>query len=181
MLKDASLSLNFRPLQLVHFPLLLKWINTKHVSRWWRENREWSLDDVIQKYETYCEGYKVTGNSTKPIHAFIIEVHSQPIGFIQYYNANDFPRENGPLPQDLSENLAALDLFIGEPEFIGKGFGPLIIEAFLNDPVKLMFKACFVDPDCANKQAIRAYEKTGFQRISSVSNGKIMWMVKMLS
>ena len=180
MLKDTSLSIYFTPLQPIHFPLLLKWINTDHVSRWWRENRHWSLEDIVQKYTTYCEGYKETGGLAKPIHAFIIEIKSQPAGFIQYYNAHDFPREGGSLPQDLPTKLAALDLFIGESEFIGKGLGPLILNRFLKDYVEPKFDACFVDPHHANAKAIRAYEKAGFQKINHASPGNDTWMVKVL-
>jgi len=180
MLNDLPISIHFTPLQPHHFPLLLKWINTDHVSKWWRENRQWSLEDITEKYGTYCEGYKVTGDSTKPIHAFIIEVNSQPIGFIQYYNARDFPREGGDLPQEFPKSLAALDFFIGDPEFIGKGLGPKILDLFMHDYVKPMFNACFVDPDLANTQAIRAYEKAGFQQISSPPKSKVLWMTKEL-
>ncbi len=167
------------PLQTTHFPLLLKWINTDHVSRWWRDNRPWSLEDIIQKYTTYCKGYKKTGDLAKPIHAFIIEIQSQPVGFIQYYNAHDFPREGGSLPPGLPKKLAALDLFIGESEFIGKGFGLVVLNKFLKDYVKPEFEACFVDPHHANTQAIHAYKKVGFERINQVSPGNDIWMVKL--
>lgn len=174
-------SLHFIPLQPSHFSLLYKWMNTDHVMKWWGENRHWSLEDITQKYQTYCDGYKTIGDLTKPIYAFIVEVNSQPIGFIQYYNAYDFPREDGAILPNLSENLAALDFYIGEADFIGKGFGPLILNAFLKDQVTPEFNACFVDPDCANKQAIRSYEKAGFQRISSTAKGKLIGMIKVLS
>lgn len=174
-------SLHFTPLQPIHFPLLVKWMNTDHVSRWWGENRHWSLEDITQKYETYCKGYKVIGHLTKPIHAFIIEVQSQPIGFIQYYDAYDFPREDGIILPKLSDKLAALDFYIGEPEFIGKGLGPLILDTFLKDHVKPLFNACFVNPDCANERAIRTYEKAGFQRVDSPLQGGAVWMVKILN
>ncbi|HUX79088.1 MAG TPA: GNAT family N-acetyltransferase [Alphaproteobacteria bacterium] len=181
MLKNTSRSIHFIPLKTTHFPLLLKWINTDHVSRWWRDNRPWSLEDIIQKYSTYCEGYKETGELKKPIHAFLIQIDSQPIGFIQYYNAHDFPREGGKLPPDLPKKLAALDLFIGEAEFIGKGLSTIILSTFLNDYIKPLFNACFVDPDRDNKLAIRAYEKAGFQAIPSTAKAKVIWMVKTLS
>jgi aminoglycoside 6'-N-acetyltransferase len=172
---------HFTPLQPTHFPLLHKWMNTDHVAKWWGENRHWSLEDITQKYETYCKGYKTIGNLTEPIHAFIIKAASQPVGFIQYYNAYDFPREEGTFLPKLSGKLAALDFYIGEAGFIGKGFGPLILNTFLNDYVVSEFDACFVDPDCTNEQAIRAYEKTGFQRVDSPLDKHRLWMIKILN
>ncbi len=155
-------------------------MNTDSVAKWWGENLTWSLEDITQKYESYCKGYKRIGGVTKPIYAFMVEVDSQPIGFVQYYNAYDFPREDGVTLPKLSDKLAAIDFYIGEPDFIGKGLGPIILNAFLKEHVKPMFNACFVDPDYANKQAIRAYEKAGFQRIDSSLQGYAVWMVKIL-
>lgn len=170
--------ITFTPLKPAHFPLLLKWINADHVAKWWRDNRIWTLDDIVEKYETYTEGYKLAGDTRKPIHAFIIECDAHPIGYIQYYDAYDFPRESGPLTKDLADSVAALDLYIGELKFTGKGLGPQIMTQFMNVYIAPSFRACFVDPDKRNLGAIRAYEKAGFQPIPSPHKGNDVWMIK---
>ena len=48
----------------------------------------------------------------KPIQGFIIHNNRDPVGYIQIYNAYDFPRSNSLL--GLPENLGAFDIFIGE-------------------------------------------------------------------
>lgn len=171
----------FIPLHPSHFPLLYKWMNAGHLQKWWGEEHPWTLQNIATKYETYCMGYKIFEGQKKPIHPFIIEISSQPIGFIQYYNAYDFPRESGEKLIELRQSLAALDLYIGEISFLGKGFGPLILNKFLKEHVSSSFEACFVDPDRHNIQAIRAYEKAGFTPISRPSEKNDIWMVNLLT
>lgn len=170
--------LNFTPLQPNHFSLLHRWMNEEHVWPWWGENRTWNLDDIIQKYSTYCEGYKDVGSIRKPIHAYVIEFSAKPIGFIQFYNAYDFPRGKGYILENLPKSLAALDFYIGDSNFIGKGLGALILIEFLNTHVKPSYKACFVDPDIRNKHAIRTYEKAGFYEIKRNPEKGYIEMVK---
>ena len=98
--------------------------------------------------------------------------------YIQYYDAYDFPREQGYEIEDLPQNMASLDVFIGEEDYFGKGLGPRIMEQFLREIVDPFYDACFVDPDTTNLQAIRAYEKAGFKTVKTVKEGTITWMVR---
>lgn len=70
----------------------------------------------------YVSGYKKIDSERKPIHAFIIYFADTPIGYIQYFNAYDFPRDGCQL-NSLPKSLAAIDLFIGDENYLGKGIG----------------------------------------------------------
>ncbi|MBY0291775.1 MAG: acetyltransferase, partial [Alphaproteobacteria bacterium] len=135
-----------------------------------------------EKYGAYVQGFKrlnLPGRIIeKPMCAFIICVNGQKIGYIQYYNAYDFLREQGYEIEGLPKSMASLDVFIGEKDWISCGLGPFIIEDFLKEHIFKHFEAVFVDPDTANIQAIRAYQKAGFQKIKTVKEGTITWMVK---
>jgi RimJ/RimL family protein N-acetyltransferase len=58
------------------------------------------------------------------------------------------------------------DLFIGEPECIGRGHGPAPIRAFLSDVAfpRYGVDVCVTGPTASNIAAIRAYEKAGSSR-----------------
>ncbi len=60
---------------------------------------------------------------------------------------------------------AGIDLFIGEPDLVGKGHGPALIRAFLRDVVFQTYDVaeCVIGPSIKNVSAIRAYEKAGFR------------------
>lgn len=162
-------ALYFIPLAVRHFPLLATWMNTPHVAPWWSEGRSWSLQDIMEKYTTYVDGYKIVNGQKKPIHGFIIMYDQTPIGYIQYYNVHDFGREFGSVKDffpHISDATAALDFYIGDPNFIGKGLGSPILIAFLQHHIWPHFQACFVDPNTANQRAIKTYLKAGFKIIN---------------
>ena len=100
-----------------------------------------------------------------------------PIGYIQYYNVHDFPREPGYDISELPTSCAGVDWYIGEVEFTGKGIGTKVLSDFLNQRVFSSFEHVFVDPDTANTGAIRVYTKTGFTVVKKVNDGKITWML----
>ncbi|HZW61506.1 MAG TPA: GNAT family N-acetyltransferase [Candidatus Babeliales bacterium] len=166
--------IGFRPLQESDFPLLVQWLNTPHVKQWWDPDHVWNLDTVTAKYRSYVNGYKLIDGKQKPIHAFIIVLDDKPIGYIQYYNAYDFPRTQGYL-QNLPASLAAFNIYIGEPSVLGKGLGAIIIKQFLTLYIWPHFDVCFVDPETANIGAIKTFEKVGFNKIKIV--GIETWMI----
>lgn len=172
------MKLTFIPLQESHFPLLLKWLEMPHVKAWWDQDVQWTSKLIKKKFETYVQGYKILKNIKKPMHSFIICKDEKEIGYIQFYNAYDFPREQGYVIEGLPKNMASLDVFIGEKDEVGKGLGALLLMQFLKEHIDPVYEACFVDPDTANVQAIRTYEKAGFKAVKTVSKGAITWMMR---
>jgi len=174
--------ITFKPLQKSHFPLLLHWLETSHVKAWWDQDVKWTPELIKERFGSYVHGFKRLKLKDrvieKPMHAFIVCLDNKEIGYIQYYNAYDFPPEEGYEMENLPINLAAVDVFIGDPGSISRGIGPLLLDTFLKEHVFNEFDAVFVDPDTVNTQAIRAYEKAGFKKIKTVNEGTITFMVR---
>lgn len=167
------MKITFVPLAESHFPLLLKWLEGRHVKAWWDQNRTYTLDLVHEKYSSYVKGYKLVDGQQKPIQAFIIHNNRNPIGYIQIYNAYDFPRSK-PL-SGLPENLGAFDIFIGEEEALGQGLGSASIKLFLEEYGFPNYRYIFADPECKNDVAVNTYEKAGFVIWKRVD--REFWMV----
>lgn len=170
--------ITFQPLQEVHFPLLLKWLETPHIKAWWDQDVKWTPELIKEKYGSYVPGYKCEQGLKKTLRAYIVYVEDNPIGYVQIYNAHDFSQEDNTSLVELPDSLAGLDIFIGEEEFLGKGLGACIIKQFLTEYVDPHYDACFVDPAAGNIKAIRTYEKAGFKKIKMVNEGTVTWMVR---
>jgi len=109
-------------------------------------------------------------NGADPTKVFIICYNGKPIGSIQcalYDNNPEWKKAYG-----FADNLAGIDIFIGEENYLHKGLGSVIIRKFLCDIVFVVYdvNACTLDPEPENKIAIRAYEKAGFRSIRTVWN-----------
>ncbi|MBA8666786.1 acetyltransferase [Holosporaceae bacterium 'Namur'] len=171
------MNISFKPLNKKHFGLLLKWLNTPHVRKWWDTDIIWTKHSIEEKYHTYVKGFKLTNSKEKPIYPYIITIDDKEVGYIQYYNAYDFPRE-GYIISGMPESLASIDIFIGEVEFVGKGLGVGLVAKFLDEYVFSQFESIFIDPDINNKAAIHAYEKAGFKAVKQEIDLSVIWMIK---
>ena len=100
----------------------------------------------------------------------IAEVDGRPIGFIQII---DPAREETRYWGEVEENLRALDIWIGEADFLGKGYGTqmmrLAIERCFAAPE---VTAILIDPLASNTRAHRFYERLGFRRVGRRTFGK---------
>jgi aminoglycoside 6'-N-acetyltransferase len=138
----------------------------------------YTLDLVREKYSSYIKGYKLVDGVPQPIQGFIIHNNQNPIGYIQIYNAYDFPRSKPLL--GLPQSLGAFDIFIGEESTLQQGLGSKAILEFL----KLhgnKYTHIFVDSDSNNVAAVKCYEKAGFKKLSEQEDTKEVWMIKDLS
>ena len=122
--------------------------------RTWWSDRE-TYDDVVDHYLPAIEG-------RKPTDLYLIVLDERPIGFIQTYLVSDYP-DYAALVQ-VGEHVAGVDLFIAEPELIGRGIGSEALRAFTRDVVfaRESTVACVADPDVRNIASIRAFENAGF-------------------
>lgn len=93
----------------------------------------------------------------------IAELDGRPIGFIQII---DPEREETHYWGDVPAGLRAVDIWIGEVDALGKGYGTTMME--------LALERCFAPPDvtavlidplASNRRAHRFYERLGFRFI----------------
>lgn len=156
------MELDFRPVTRQSLKLLVNWLAKPHVQKWWREPA--TLESVEEKY-----GGRIQGND--PTSVYIIFTGQTAIGMIQSYYVDDYPEHTKSIKLD---NAVGVDLFIGEEDFIGKGYGPAILSKFINDviPHEYQKAECVVaDPEVINKASIRSFEKAGFKK-GNITDGE---------
>jgi len=147
--------LTFRPLALADLALMHGWFAQAHVAEWYRDEAELSYEDIVAKYAPRIQG-------REPVLAFIIAYGNHPIGYIQVYMVRDYPDYKAYI--DVDDGTAGVDLFIGDPAYIGRGLGGPMLARFLRAIVFAAADATgsLIDPDVANTRAIHSYEKAGY-------------------
>lgn len=145
----------FKPVEASDLPLLYAWFKNSHVDLWWPVPTE--QEDF---FKSFLE--RIRAGVKKP---YIVLLNNLPIGYIQSYSVDKTTHSWLPkLPSE--KNVIGIDQFIGEPNYLYKGFGPLFIKKFIDDLItKDPNLTIIVDPDPTNAAAIRCYEKVGFKKL----------------
>lgn len=167
--------ISFETLSVDHFSLLYKWMQEPHIRQWWRDHKSWSFDEIKEKYSSYVFRYKIEQGIKKAIYPFIVKFQGKPIGFIQFYDAFGFPKGEFELQSiwgSRNETVAALDFYIGDPEYVGKA--AVVLRSFLHNQVFKQYDACLIDLEKKNTVAIKAYAKAGFSTLKDLSSIAIM-------
>lgn len=153
----AAPTFTFSPVREDDLDLIRTWLLRPHVRRWYDDvPAEAYPEDTIADHRTAIRG-------EDPTDYFVIELEGRPIGQIQSYRVDDDPDYAAQLA--LGRPAIGIDLFIGEPELVGRGHGPALIRAFLRDVAfpRYGIELCIIGPTRSNVAAIRAYEKAGFR------------------
>ena len=167
--------ITFAVLERPHFQLMHDWFNRPHMQQWWSP-RGHTLAQVGEKYGPRVEG-KVN------VFGFIASVDERPAGYVQHYSVRDFPPDgllddrNELLRTNNKQEMGGMDVFIGEEELLGKGYGTAIVRAFLAETVFKNYRVAVIDPRVNNHRAIRCYEKCGFLRTQASQNPEFLLMV----
>jgi aminoglycoside 6'-N-acetyltransferase len=149
--------IEFPPLAEADVPRVAGWLRQEHVALWWRE----PVEEAIEKRQAGIEG-------RRPTRQFLIMVDGRPSGMIQTYRVVDNPDWQELVQVD--DDVAGVDLMIGEPDLVGRGLGPRVLAAFVAEVV-------FADPDIhaavatveePNRRSWRAFEKAGFRHVRDV-------------
>lgn len=127
--------------------ILTLWDEQQHIIES-DPNDDWNWEQELLKKNPWRE-------------QLIAELHNNPIGFVQIINP---AQEETNYWGKIEEGYRAIDIWIGDIENTGKGYGrEMMIQAlqrcFVNEGVHTVL----IDPLASNTRAIRFYEKIGFR------------------
>jgi Acetyltransferases, including N-acetylases of ribosomal proteins len=139
-----------RPATLADARLLRRWDEQPHVVAS-DPNDDWQWETALAQTPVWRE-------------SFIAEVDARPIGFLEIIDPS---REDTRYWGDVAPGHRAIDIWIGEPDALGRGYGTQMM--------RLAIAHCFADPAVHtipidplrdNTRARRFYERLGFHFVA---------------
>ena len=146
-MNTTSSQITLRKAKLDDIPLLKRWDEQPHVIAA-DPNDDWEWEAELQRDEDWLE-------------MFISELDSRSLGFIQII---DPAHEESQYWGEMEEGFRAIDIWIGEEEDLGKGYGTEMMRLTINycfEQPKV--EAILIDPLESNTDAHRFYERLGFK------------------
>lgn len=136
-----------RPLDHADDLRIRRWIATPDVQRWWGSAA--SAEAEI----------RLARDSGAAIARMIV-IDGETAGYAHAIDAGQL----GALPQGVPAGVWACDLFIGAPEFRGRGLGACALELLAGEVFRSSLAlACMILVSVKNERAARAYERIGFR------------------
>jgi len=148
--------MKLRAATLEDLELLRRWDEQPHVIAC-DPNGDWGWEVELARSPTWRE-------------QLLAELDGRPIGFVQLI---DPALKESHYWGDVGPNLRAIDIWIGEPGDLGRGFGTAIMQLVLarcfSDSA---VEAVLIDPLANNTQAHRFYERLGFRFLEQLRFGE---------
>lgn len=148
----------FKKIEITDIPLIISWLKKPHVKEYWDADKEYSDEYLVNKYTNRI--------LEDEIDMFIVSVNGINIAYIQSYYLD---REDYDTYK-VNNVSRGIDLFIGDSNYINKGYGTKLLSQFISNYVfsdSSCNVAC-IDPESANKRAVRTYEKIGFKHVQTL-------------
>lgn len=173
MTKAMNDHITLRSATLADADLLRRWDQQPHVIAATTDDptAEGAFDDVDWTEEL----------NTQDLHSryLIAELDGRPIGAMQMID----PREESThYWGDIEANLRALDIWIGEPDCLSKGYGETMMRrAMLLCFMSKNVTAIVIDPLASNVRAHKFYQRLGFEPLGRRTFGDDDCLVHRLS
>ena len=130
--------------------LVLKWINTPHVSQWWGDPSK-ALSGLMERPNGGGDA--------------LIIADEVPVGYIRWQKPSRAELDAAGLQEIPEDTSMDIDIAIGEPDYIGLGIGSRAIEILVKDlETDSGLRTIILATSVYNLIALRAYEKAGFER-----------------
>ncbi len=148
--------IKLRPATIADLAILQYWDEQPHIIAS-DPNDDWHWSEELKRNLEWRE-------------QLIAEINNRPLGFIQIIDpALDDEHYWG----DIVPNLRAIDIWIGEEQDLGKGYGTKMMQLALMRCFKeTSVTGVLVDPLASNTRAHRFYESLGFKFIEQRWFGK---------
>lgn len=145
--EQVKSSVTLRPAGVQDIAILNYWDTLEHVVES-DPNDDWNWETELSRDVFWRE-------------QLLAEVDGKAIGFIQII---DPYFEETQYWGSVAQNLRAIDIWIGEKEYLGKGYGTSMMNQAINRCFNVpTVSSILIDPLASNIRAQRFYERLGFQ------------------
>lgn len=162
--------IQLRPLSGQDIVLMERWLKTPHVAEWYTYPEHW-LHEIRNREGDFSF-----------LTQFIAEYNGISFGFCQYYD-RFFAQKHEIWNKiwytcERQGECYGIDYFIGDPEFLRRGFGTQMIKQLLKEIWQSGAKTVIVEPEKENTASNKALETAGFTQcddkyvIKYQNNGK---------
>lgn len=145
-MNNLSERIALRPAKIADLTVLNHWDKQQHNIDS-DPNDDWNWEHELQREPTWRE-------------QLIAELDGRPIGFVQIIDPLE---EESHYWGEVEKDLRAIDIWLGEEEDIGKGYGSVIMTQAIDRCFAVSkVSAILIDPLASNVKAHRFYERLGF-------------------
>lgn len=143
--------------------LIKSWWTKPHVMEFWDNSPE-----MWQNVENYFQGSKDL------FDYWLGYLNGTPFALIMASEIDkNIPTTDLYYPHLDPKGLTmSLDFMIGEEAYLGKGFAPLTLKAFAQFLYEQGVTNLLIDPEIKNHRAVNAYQKAGFEIITTFTRKK---------
>lgn len=139
--------------------MLCDWLNQPHMREFYQPVPI-TLEEITEHYAGRAEG-------VEPVFSHIAFTDGKPFGKIQCYK-NDI--DPALAAMGMTEGVG-IDLFIGDPAFLGKGLGQAMMKSYLDNVVFRIFPdetRCYIVHAKGNPAALKCSKSVGFRFVRDV-------------
>ena len=165
MIERAPRDIDFRPLTEGDFPALTTWLAEPHVRKYYQKASV-TLKDVALEYGSCVWG-------KEPTICHLAVSGGTPFAYLQCYRNADYPEWADII--GASDGIS-VDLYIGEPAFLGLGFGQAALSGFLRRVAFPNFRAesrAYITHEPGNTAALQCSMAVGFRRLRTFSENSV--------
>jgi aminoglycoside 6'-N-acetyltransferase len=147
--------ITFRAVAESDFPLLTGWLAEPHVRRFYQKVPV-SLDEVAHEYGP-------AARREEPTLCHLTMAGGAPFAYLQCYRNADYPEWVAIIGE--SDGIS-VDLFVGDPAYLHRGFGRRVLGAYLRQVAFPHFpgeQRAFIAHEPINTAALRCSRAVGFR------------------
>lgn len=160
-MNNSSFRFSFKPAVASQRTLLRGWLAQDYIHEWIHgQGLQNTLASMEKFFECRPQSKALTRTSDLTQH-WIGYDDNKPFVYLLVTNVFKTP-EDGYAKYSEIEGLAiTLDIFICDPEYLGKGLASTVVSEFLRSKFADVSEV-FIDPEVSNKRAVHVYQKIGF-------------------
>lgn len=152
--------IGFRRVEAGDFPLMTAWLAEPHVRRFYQKQPV-TLAEVAEEYGAMVRG-------EEPSMGHLALSGGRPFAYLQCYRNADYPQWAAIIG---AADGISLDLYIGDPAFVGRGFGQAALAAYLDQvafPLHPGEDRAYIAHETVNAAALRCSQAVGFRPLRTV-------------